>query len=100
MEVCSPNVLVGGMFLVGLIWRSWVTPVRLLLKAEMDELGRAEHKDYLGLLLDVKVGGILRSITSFIGCYLFKCRLKIILRTQFFIEFYIDSISSPILFPR
>ena len=42
---------------------------------------------------------ILRSITSFIGFYFFKCRLEIILSIQFFIEFYINYMSSPILFP-
>ena len=59
MEVCSPNVLVGGTFLVGLIWRGWVAPVRPLLAAGMDEEGRAEHEDYLGSLLEVEVGGAL-----------------------------------------
>lgn len=57
MEVCSPNVLVGGAFLVSLIWRRWVIPVRPLLAAEMDEEGRLEHEDYLGSLLAVEVGG-------------------------------------------
>ena len=50
-------MLVGGTFLVGLIWRGWVAPVRPLLAAGMDEEGRAEHEDYLGSLLDVEVGG-------------------------------------------
>jgi hypothetical protein len=51
-------MLMRGTFLVSLIWRRWVTLVRPMLVAEMDKEGCAEHEDYLGLLLDVKVGGV------------------------------------------
>ena len=51
MEVCSPNVLIGGLFLIGLIWRRRVIPVRPLLTAMMDEEGCVEHEDYLKSLL-------------------------------------------------
>jgi hypothetical protein len=52
MEVCSPNVLIGGVFLIGLIWRRHIIPVKpLLLTAISDEEGCAEHKDYLRSLL-------------------------------------------------
>lgn len=60
LEVCSPNVLIGGVFLLGLIWRKHVVPVKpLLLTAISDEEGRVEHEDYLRSLLaedDVFVG--------------------------------------------
>lgn len=52
LEVCSPNVLIGGVFLIGLIWRRGVIPVKpLLLDAISDEEGCAEHEDYLQSLL-------------------------------------------------
>ena len=52
LEVCSPNVLFGGVFLIGLIWRRRVIPVKpLLLAAISDEEGCAEHEDCLRSLL-------------------------------------------------
>jgi hypothetical protein len=50
LEVCSTNVLIGGVFLAGLRWRNLI-PVRPLLTASMDEEGRVEHEAYLSSLL-------------------------------------------------
>ena len=57
MELCSPNVLFGGVFIIGLIWRRRIIPVRPLLTATMDEEGCMEHEDYLTSLLAVENGG-------------------------------------------
>ncbi len=52
LEVCSPNVLIGGVFLIGLVLRRRVIPVKpLLLAAISDEEGCIEHEDYLRSLL-------------------------------------------------
>jgi len=51
LEFCSTNVLFGGVFLLGLIWKRRVVPVRPLLAAMMDEEGCVEHEDYLRSLL-------------------------------------------------
>ncbi|KAL7540409.1 hypothetical protein ACHAXR_010086 [Thalassiosira sp. AJA248-18] len=51
LEICSPNVLIGGVFLFGLICRKRVIPVRPLLTAMMDEEGCMEHEDYLRSLI-------------------------------------------------
>lgn len=56
IELCSPNVLIGGVFLVGLIWRRRIIPVRPLVTATMDEEGCIEHEDYLTSLLAVENG--------------------------------------------
>ncbi len=63
LEVCGPNVLIGGVFLIGLIWRRHVIPVKpLILTAISDEEGCAEHEDFLRSLIadehedDVDVG--------------------------------------------
>ena len=50
LEVCSSNVLIGGMFLLGLFWRKQI-PVRPLLTASLDEEGQVEHEEYLSSLL-------------------------------------------------
>ena len=57
LELCSPNVLFGGVLLIGLIWRRRIIPVRPLLTATMDEEGCMEHEDYLTSLLAVENGG-------------------------------------------
>jgi membrane associated rhomboid family serine protease len=58
LEVCCPNVLFGGVFLIGLIWRRRIIPVRPLLTATMDEEGGMEHENYLtSLLAAVENGG-------------------------------------------
>lgn len=57
LELCSPNVLIGGVFLIGIIWRRGIIPVRPLLTASMDEEGCIEHEDYLTSLLVVENGG-------------------------------------------
>ena len=51
LEFCSTNVLFGGVFLLGLIWKRRVVPVRPLLAAMMDEEGCVEHEDYLRSML-------------------------------------------------
>ncbi|KAL9187536.1 hypothetical protein ACHAXT_001639 [Thalassiosira profunda] len=51
LEVCSPNVLIGGVFLAGLIWRTRMIPLRPLLTAMLDEEGCVEHETYLRSLL-------------------------------------------------
>ena len=50
--MCSPNVLIGGVFLIGLVWRRRVIPVRPLLTASLDEEGCVEHEEYLKSLLN------------------------------------------------
>jgi len=57
LEVCSSNVLMGGVFLIGLVWRRRVIPVRPLLTAVMDEEGCVEHEEYLKSLLAGEAGG-------------------------------------------
>ena len=53
LEVCSPNVLIGGLFLVGCVWRRRIIPVRSLLTSTLDdEEGRLEHEEYLRLVLN------------------------------------------------
>eukprot|EP00581_Thalassiosira_minuscula_P015147 CAMPEP_0183714204 /NCGR_PEP_ID=MMETSP0737-20130205/8818_1 /TAXON_ID=385413 /ORGANISM="Thalassiosira miniscula, Strain CCMP1093" /LENGTH=839 /DNA_ID=CAMNT_0025943111 /DNA_START=45 /DNA_END=2564 /DNA_ORIENTATION=+ len=53
LEACSPNVLIGGVVLIGFIWRKKIIPVRPLLTAMMDEEGCVEHEEYLqSVLLD------------------------------------------------
>ena len=51
LEICSPNVLISGMFLGGLVWRRRVIPVRPLLITSFDEEGCVEHEEYLRSLL-------------------------------------------------
>ena len=50
-------MLIGGAFLVGLIWRRRVIPVRPLLTSDMDEEGCVEHEEYLISLLTAENGG-------------------------------------------
>ena len=57
LEICSPNVLISGMFLGGLVWRRRVIPVRPLLTAAFDEEAIIEHEDHLrSLLSDDELG--------------------------------------------
>ena len=51
LEICSPNVLISGVFLGGLVWRRRVIPVRPLLTAAFDEEATVEHEEYLRSLL-------------------------------------------------
>ena len=51
LEICSPNVLISGVFLIGLAWRRRVIPVRPLLTAAFDEEATVEHEEYLRSLL-------------------------------------------------
>ena len=57
LEICSSNVLIGGVFLIGLVWRRRVIPVTPLLTNTMDEEGQHEHEDYLRSLLAGEAGG-------------------------------------------
>lgn len=57
MEACSPNVLIGGTFLFGLVWRRRIVPVRPLLTTMLDEEGGAEHENYLRSVLADEDGG-------------------------------------------
>jgi len=56
LEICSPNVLIGAVFLIGLIWRRRVIPVKPLLTAKLDEEGCVEHEEYLRSLLAEEIG--------------------------------------------
>ena len=51
LEICSPNVLIGGVLLIGLIWRRRIIPVRPLLRNMLDEEACVEHEEYLRSLL-------------------------------------------------
>jgi len=51
LEICSPNVLISGVFLGGLVFRRKAIPVRPLLTAVLDEEGCVEHEEYLRSLL-------------------------------------------------
>lgn len=51
LEICSPNVLISGVFLGGLVWRRRVIPVRPLLNTVLDEEASRDHEEYLRSLL-------------------------------------------------
>ena len=69
LEICSPNVLISGVFLGGLVWRRKVIPVRPLLTAVLDEEASTDHEEYLRSLLSedelgAEIGDSTHSSTS------------------------------------
>ena len=58
LEICSSNVLIRLVFLVLLMWKRRLIPVRPLLTAQLDEEGCVEHQEYLqSLLSEDEAGG-------------------------------------------